>query len=71
MTRIQESEGTLTRLRWANQALARPAEEQLALHPDFICKADELVLEVDEYARPLPARASPLLSAKGKCPFSV
>lgn len=43
----------LVRLRWAVQALARPAHDQVTLFPDLACKADELALEFDEHARPL------------------
>ncbi len=38
----------LQRLRWSIQALAMPADIQLALYPDFVVKADELALEFDE-----------------------
>ena len=38
-----------TKLMWAIQALAMPAEVQLTLFPDFVCKADELALEFDEH----------------------
>jgi hypothetical protein len=62
MARSEEGERDLRRLRWAVQALARPAEEQLALHPDFTVVADELVLEFDEHARPLLSGDSRLLS---------
>lgn len=34
-------------LEWCVLALAMPAEVQLALFPDFACKADELALELD------------------------
>jgi hypothetical protein len=35
----------MTRLKHALQALAAPAEVQLGLFPDFVCKADELALD--------------------------
>ena len=45
-------------LRWALpelkrslRALALPAEAQLGLFPDFVCKADELALDLDEWYR--------------------
>jgi hypothetical protein len=41
-----------TRLRWAVQALARPAEEQVQLYPDFTCKADELAIDFGDAAEP-------------------
>jgi len=34
-------------LQWALQALAQPAEVQLTLFPDFVCKTDELALDFD------------------------
>ncbi|MCU1286305.1 MAG: hypothetical protein JWO13_2655 [Acidobacteriales bacterium] len=37
----------LERLKHAIQALALPAELQLALFPDFVVKTDELVLDFD------------------------
>jgi hypothetical protein len=39
----------LQRLKWAIQALASTAKEQVLLFPDFVCAGDELVLEFDEY----------------------
>lgn len=36
------SRDALDRLKWCLQALAAPAEDQLRLYPDFVCKADEL-----------------------------
>ena len=54
----------LIRLRWAVQALARPADEQVTLFPDFTCKADELVLEFDEHVRPVLSSGDPRVSAR-------
>jgi len=39
------------RLKWAVQALALPAASQLQLFPDFVCKADELALDLDQHLR--------------------
>ena len=39
------------RLKHALQALAAPAEVQLARYPEFVVKADELALEFDEALR--------------------
>jgi hypothetical protein len=39
----------LQRLKWAIQALASTAKQQVLLFPDFVCPGDELVLEFDEY----------------------
>ena len=39
----------LTRLRHSLQALAMPADVQLSLFPDFVCKADELALDFDHW----------------------
>lgn len=36
------------KLEWALQALAMPAKRQLALYPDFVCKAEELAFDFDE-----------------------
>jgi hypothetical protein len=36
-------------LRWALQALAQPAAVQLQLFPKFVCKADELALDFDNW----------------------
>jgi hypothetical protein len=35
-------------LRWSIQALSQPVEVQLALFPDFTCKADELALNFED-----------------------
>jgi hypothetical protein len=49
MTTDLEAGGlAFTRLRWAAQALASPAEVQYRLYPDFTAKADELVLDFDD-----------------------
>ena len=37
------------RLMQAVQALAQPADVQLSLFPDFVCKADELALDFDNF----------------------
>ena len=39
----------LLRFEWSVRALAQPAHVQLGLYPDFVCVADELVLEFDEW----------------------
>lgn len=39
----------IAELRHSLQALALPADEQLALFPDFVCKADELALDLDNF----------------------
>jgi hypothetical protein len=36
------------RLKWSVLALTQPAEIQLSLFPDFVCKADELALNFGE-----------------------
>lgn len=41
----------LTRLKYALQALAMPAEIQLGLYPPIVCKADELALDFDNWYR--------------------
>ena len=41
----------LLRLQHAVQALALPADEQLRLFPDFVCKVDELALDFDHRYR--------------------
>lgn len=38
----------LPKMQWAIAALAQPAEIQLALFPDFACKADELALNFED-----------------------
>lgn len=40
----------LVRLKHSLQALAMPAEIQLSLFPDFVCKVDELALDFDNWA---------------------
>ena len=35
---------------WSLQALASDAEDQLALFPTFVCKADELALDYDHWS---------------------
>ena len=39
----------LERLKYSVQFLACPAEIQLKMLPDFVCKADELALEFDQW----------------------
>ena len=39
------------RLKWSVLALAQPADVQLSLFPDFVCKGDELALNFDEGLR--------------------
>ena len=39
------------RFKWSAQALAVPAETQLRLFPDFVCKGEELALEWDQHYR--------------------
>lgn len=36
-------------LEWSVRALAKPAEIQLRLFPEFVCVADELALDFDEH----------------------
>ena len=38
-------ESILGQLRWSLQALACQADAQMSLYPDFVCQADELVLD--------------------------
>ena len=40
---------TIEELRHSLQALAMPAEVQLGLYPDFVCKGDELALDFDNF----------------------
>lgn len=42
---IDDTAWTIVELRHSLQALAMPAAVQLALFPDFVCKADELALD--------------------------
>lgn len=39
----------LQEFQWAVQALAAPADDQLARFPDFVVKADELALDFDQW----------------------
>lgn len=41
----------LDQLRWALQALAAPADQQVQLFPSFVCIPDELVLDFDQWFR--------------------
>ena len=49
-------------LKWSLQALAAPASEQLALFPDAVAKADELVLDFDNCAAAVRGREDSRLS---------
>src|SRR5690242_9912457 len=62
VTESQVREGCLIRLQHATQTLALPAEAQLALFPDFVCKADELALDFDNWWRCIKARQEEMLS---------
>lgn len=42
---------TIVELRHSLQALAMPADVQLALYPDFVCKGDELAIDFDNFYR--------------------
>ncbi|MCR5871843.1 MULTISPECIES: hypothetical protein [unclassified Sphingomonas] len=60
------------RLERAVLALAHPAQVQLALFPDFVCKADELALDLEDalygiagYEAELPAEGRVTLQALG------
>ena len=57
----EKSDPTLEHLKWALQALAAPAEEQIRLFPSFVCIPDELVLDFDCWYQ----------SAKTKVSFSL
>ena len=46
----QACEALLVRLRHCLQALAMPADVQLSLLPDFVCKAGELALDFDHWS---------------------
>lgn len=46
--------------RWAVYCLAQPAEMQLSLLPEFVCKADELALTFDDGLRELGRERSEL-----------
>lgn len=52
-----ESSAGMDPLQRAVLALAQPAEVQLSLFPDFVCKADELVLDFDNGLPALPNAA--------------
>jgi hypothetical protein len=47
-TQAYANPGCMRRLMLSVQALAQPAEVQLSLLPDFVCKADELALDFDQ-----------------------
>ena len=56
------SDGALACLRQALQALALPAEKQIALLPGFVREADELALNFDHWRRAAGADPSVRLS---------
>src|SRR4028119_1862389 len=47
---IDNWDALLVRLKLSLQALAMPADAQLALFPDFVCKVDELALDFDHWS---------------------
>ena len=46
---IENWDALLVRLKHSLQALAMPADAQLALFPDFACKVEELALDFDHW----------------------
>ncbi len=54
----------LEQLRTALQALAAPAEQQLARYPSFAVVADELALDFDDALGLLEAQSAPLTKAQ-------
>ncbi len=52
------------RFSWSVQALALPAEAQLALYPSFVEVADELALELEETLEPFLAACGPALGSE-------
>ncbi len=48
---IENWDALLMRLKYSLQALAMPAETQLELFPDFVCKVEELALDFDQWSR--------------------
>lgn len=44
-------ESSLEQLKWSLQALASPAATQQSLFPTFVCVADELALDFDQWLR--------------------
>jgi len=57
-----DRETQLRYLRWSLQALAASPSEQLALFPDAVAKADELVLDFDNCAAVVRGRDDAALS---------
>jgi hypothetical protein len=53
----------LQRLEWSVRALAQPAHIQFGLFPDFVCVADELALDFDQWYQTF-------LDSAGDIPFS-
>ena len=47
---IENWDALLVRLKHSLQALAMPADTQLELFPDFVCKAEELALDFDHWS---------------------
>ena len=48
---IKRLEQCMQQFKWALQALAQPAEVQLSLFPEFVCKPDELALDFDNWLK--------------------
>lgn len=57
---VDYHEANLERLKQSLQALAAPPDTQLGIYPDFVCKADELALDFDDWF----AMSERFLSAK-------
>ena len=57
-----EKESQLRHLKWSLQALAASPSEQLALFPDAVARADELVLDFDNCAAAVRGRDDSELS---------
>lgn len=53
---LTEKERLFQHLKWSLQALAAPHSEQLALFPDAVAQADELVLDFDNSAAAVRGR---------------
>jgi hypothetical protein len=51
-----------TQLRWALQALAIPAQEQVRLFPDWVAKVDELALDLEHWSKVVCANYAQELS---------
>jgi hypothetical protein len=54
----------LQRFEWSVRALAQDAATQRQLYPSFVCVADELALEFDEYLRALEDELPQLTAAE-------